>query len=358
MNKITLKILPVFIILLTVSSVIVSGTYYDVHTKNQDIHVSDWEHLEFTITSDASGSYMVTDVTYIDGEDSYKIFSEITISGSWGYIPSEFDVGDDNLKYISSDYNLYLRDSDTSFLEIQGVVKSELEVKFELGDDVTLDKWGDLDYLTLSINEKIQLRIDFTGAIDVSVENHAEEPDTINFVMNTGGHLKCSIEEKQIQVPAGKILSEISLDGKGGLGWEKAKGLSVERLRANRGDIKFKVTGDYSESKILHFNLDRELIGSDIEDIKVKVDGEDIEHKKVKDIYSQNEAGYYVNVTKDSTHVYVRMDFSEHTVNIYEESAGSVEEVDEGITPFDMLGVLIGIVIVIAAAGVLFYKRY
>lgn len=346
----------VFIFFLIAPSVVVSGSYYDVPTKNQDIHVSDWEHLEFSVTSDDGGSYKVTDVTYLEGKEDYSIFSEITISESWGYIPSEFDVGDDNIQYMTSDYKLYLRDSDTSFIEIKGLRQVEIEIIFELGDDVALDKWGDLDYLTLNINEGSQIRIDFSGS-DVTVENNAEGPDTIIFVMDSGGSIRCSVEDIHAQTPARKILSEISLDEKGEIGWDKVKGLSVERLKANKGDVEFKVTGDYSESKILHFNLDRELIGSEIEEIKVKLDGEDIEHKNVEDLYSKDGSGYYVNITKDSTHVYVKMDFSEHTVNIYEEAEGSVEDTERGATLFDMVGVLIGIVIVIAAAGVLFYKR-
>jgi len=58
-----------------------------------------------------------------------------------------------------------------------------------------------------------------------------------------------------------------------------------------------------------------------------------------------------VNMTKSQTEVYVRMDFSEHNLRIYERT------VEDVISPYSYVGLLIGALVVIAGAGLLFKKN-
>ncbi|MFW6141137.1 MAG: hypothetical protein ACOC53_01080 [Candidatus Saliniplasma sp.] len=292
----------------------------------------------------------------VDG-DNYQMFEniEIEFEGSWAPITSE-EKGS-RFRFDNDYFNLLLVDSEEGKLKVENKYGMERTIKVSIiiGRDVSLT-----DDMTLEVDDRLGIDFNLSGDVDYQIKRGPDGVSEYNFELKSEGVVESSIKEIIDETPPERVgnrpLPPISIGKDGTMEPPSFKsGLNVVSKNIKKGSVGLTVSGEFEESRIVRVSIDRNVIGkniSDMDDIIVEIDGEEVEHfEPWQDLYNTDEPGYYVNMTKSETEVFIRMDFSEHDIRVYERTTEDV------LSPYSYLGLLVGAIVVIAGAGILFKKN-
>ncbi|MFO7792443.1 MAG: hypothetical protein R6W73_05600 [Candidatus Saliniplasma sp.] len=316
------------------------------------------EHISFTVVESEEENFKIENYVVNIEDDEYHIFDEIEIEceDSLGDIQVSGDGG--LFKFENNNFNFQLNDSEEGILKVGNhfIQERVLDLSITLGDDVILT-----ENMNLKIKDRYDVIIHHIGDVKYSIEREPGELPEYIFELGKDGEIKSSIEEvtevdkTPTKRPEDRPLPPITIGKKGIQEPSIESGLTVKKRNIKRGSVDLNISGEFEGSRIVRVSIDREMIGnniSDMDDIVVEVDGEEMDHyEEWHDIYGTDEPGYYLNMTKSETEVFVRMDFSEHNLRIYEKTS------EDELSPYSYLGLLIGAIVVIAGAGLLFKKE-
>lgn len=312
------------------------------------------DDVTFEIVESEEDTFIIEDYRVTIEGNNYQIFEKIEIDTEESWAPISVEQEGDTFQFGNEHFDIQIEDGE---LEIgnhfkQGMI---LRVCITLGSDVSLT-----ENMTLEINDTYDVNFNLDGDVEFQIEKESGTPPKYNFELGEEGDIQAYIKEIVDDFPPrgprNRPLPPITIGRDGTMqppGPES--GLMVVEREIKRGSVDLDISGEFEGSRIVRVSIDREMVGrniSDFDDIVVEVDGEELDHfDPWQDIYETDEPGYYVNMTKSQTEVYVRMDFSEHNLRIYERT------VEDVISPYSYVGLLIGALVVIAGAGLLFKKK-
>ncbi len=308
---------------------------------------------DIEITDD---SVILTDIRYTYENQEFALFSQIVVDveNGFDYPFDSIPMGDDGFKLTRQGLHLSFNDTENSELRIISTSGYQIEVKIRMTPGA---RWEapSKDSISMLISDDQRLTIAWSENSVVRVEKTQETVD-VSFLLERGGKIHTRLSG--LPPDTEQNIPEISIDRNGKLTGEGA-GISVMKKNAVKGDIELTVSKDTPGSRIIHLNLSRELIGSNINDlsnIKVAVNGEDIEYIGADKFYDTEEQGYYVSIVDGETHVYFNVNDVEQDVKIYEVSQ-DVTSTAESLSFTEMIGITIGIVVVMAGMTALFFKK-
>lgn len=366
MTKIYAELLVVIIAISLILPLASSHCSADFMPENRGHEIDPYKNVEGGNWSFKVGieddELKLKDVFYKDGTDVYKVFKEmkITVKGYHGEI--EFPIPDfrENIFKVNQEkFRFEIKDTTEGRISITPLEAHDISVKIELARDTEVGDYQGKNEIYLDMGNGRPMKLSWSGSTDFSLNRKPDRLISMYLLLKEQGEFSSKISEDiPVARPTKKVLARISMDASGELGeMPLGSGLGVSKEKAAEGEVELKVSGDFDESKVINLNLDRELIGSrveDISDMKVSIDGEELEYREPDELYGTEKEGYYVNMSKTKTSVYIRMNFSEHNVRIYED----VEEGGpSGVQPGSFAGLILGILVVVAGTVILFKKE-
>ncbi len=296
-----------------------------------------------------------TEIQYIFEDQEFLLFSEIIISIENGFsIPSDQEPDIDDFKLIRPGLIVLFNDTEETEFSIQQTSNKQIDVKMILAPGVEWEAPAE-DRLNLIISEEHRMTIAWSEDTILSVEK-MQETVKVSFLLVDGGRVNTNLS--MIPQERGENVPRISVDHHGDIRQE-GPGISVTKRRAVKGEVELTISLEVPGSRIIQLNLSRELIGSDIRDlsdIRVSVNGEDIEYIGAGKLYDTDEQGYYVSIVNGETHVYLQLEESEQDVRVYDISQDHTS-IAQPLSLTEMIGLSIGVIVVIAGITALLFKK-
>ncbi len=351
-------LIAMFLILaIPYSGSVLSQTYDQNEPQNTPISESfEGTYLAYDveITEDM---IIFTDVTYSYEDEEYDVFSEMIIEGDFNMpFDSNSIFENDAFQFVRKGLHLTFNDTENGELRILQTSIDQVEVKIIIAPGIEWEAPAE-DHLGLIISDEHKLTISWSDGSHIRVEKIHDIVD-ISFTLHTGGFVSTYMEYIPQEQEPEEHIPQISIDSQGYMSKEGAD-ISVVKRKVVKGDVELTVSSDIPGSRIIQLNLSRAFIGSeinDLSDIKVSLDGEELEYVGANKLHSTEEQGYYVSIVNGETHVFLSIDSTQHEVRVYEVS----QEVTSAAQPLsftEMVGIFVGIVVVIGGMTALFFKK-
>lgn len=307
-------------------------------------------NAEFT-----EGGIVLTDVNYLFEGEEHAIFSSLIIEADIEMEPGAPipPMGTEGFRYTEQEFQLMISDSESGEICIKQLTTVSVDVRMELAEGVELNDWGH-GYLTLHLSREHELTIEWSETTDIRVEQKATGTAKIEFSLGLDGIVETRVTPRSYGDP---VTDRITIDGEGTV-IEVPAGISIGNVITSPGDVEITVSSDVEGSRILQLNIGRELVGSEVNnlsDIRVSVDGEELNYMGSNEFYTTEEEGYYVLMVDDETHIFLRMTFSQHTIKVSE--MPEAIDVSPTFNINGLLGLFIALTVVTIGAAVLFKKK-
>lgn len=241
------------------------------------------DEIKFEIVESEEDTFVIEDYRATMEGNRYQIFEKIEIDTEESWAPINSEHKSSMFRFGNEHFEIQLQDGEDGEMEIgnhfiQGMM---LRVSITLGSDVSLT-----ENMTLKINDRFDVSFHLRGDVEYNIIRNTGALPEYNFELGEDGEIRSSIKEIMENIPPkgpkDRPLPPISIGGAGDVqppGPES--GLTVVRNDVRRGSIDLDISGDFEGSRVVHVSIDREMVGrniSDIDDIVVEVDGEEMEH--------------------------------------------------------------------------------
>ncbi len=353
----TLPLIAVFLAFILIAPFVSTAEIYNNDQDRYEVEL-EGDYTSFDIEVDEDEFIVKNFYLKLDGE-YIEIFRKIVITIDSEDIPQQVqppsEFTDGFYEYRTSYFKFQVESNEEDFLNIVFFDDDTKSIEYILGPEVELTSLDELSF-QLSLSSKHEISISWGSELEYDTV-HSETEVSIRFEIDREVTISTGIDiDEDIEPPVRRPhVGRVTVDHQRRFEYKEIRpGLNMIFEKAEPGNIEFSFSSDFTGIETLHIVISREYIGSEIRDLSnlaVEFDGEDIEHMGFKQFYErEQDIGYYVNITDDQAHFFIRLEFSEHSLRIYDEAM-----IDEIV--FSPIGLLLGLLVVATAAVVLFYKK-